>query len=157
MPILFSSIAAGDYRLDICSPAIDAGDPVEILTADYIAGELSITVDRVTAIEPGDTIWITDGENFESDEVFSISAPRSRLPTGLSIHTRLPSGPICSPPHRIFPTKPTPNGRRINMGAYGGGSEAVPSLVCRADLEGDDFDVDGADLIAFMGALGIFR
>ncbi len=50
--------------------------------------------------------------------------------------------------------EPTPNGRRINMGAYGGGGEAVPGLVCRADLEGDDNDVDGADLIAFIGTMG---
>ena len=39
------------------------------------------------------------------------------------------------------------------MGAYGGGSEAVPHFVCQADLEGDDFDVDGSDLIVFIEAL----
>lgn len=34
----------------------------------------------------------------------------------------------------------------------GGGHNVVPSLVCKDDLEGDDHDVDGADLIVFPTA-----
>jgi len=40
------------------------------------------------------------------------------------------------------------------MGAYGGSSEAAPTLRCRADFEGNDQDVDGADLVVFMRAYG---
>jgi hypothetical protein len=35
---LFFDPEIGDCHLDLCSPAIDAGDPVEVLTADYIPG-----------------------------------------------------------------------------------------------------------------------
>jgi hypothetical protein len=40
------------------------------------------------------------------------------------------------------------------MGAGGGGESAAMSLVCLADIEGGDSDVDGADLALFMAALG---
>ena len=57
---LFLDAANGDYRLDICSPAIDAGDPVEILTADYSPGAMDYKRQSVTAVRNGDDIWITD-------------------------------------------------------------------------------------------------
>jgi hypothetical protein len=62
---LFLDPDIGDYRLDVCSAAIDAGDPVENLTADYNFGDFILFVDRVTAVLPGDPIWITDGESYE--------------------------------------------------------------------------------------------
>jgi hypothetical protein len=151
-PLFFDP--SGDYRLDLCSPAIDAGDPVEILTADYNVGELVITVDRVTAISPGDTIWITDGENLESDDVFSAMGDTVTVSNGFLNSYSVANRSYLFTATSDFADEPTPNGRRINMGAYGGGSDAVPSLVCRTDLEGDDFDVDGADLLVFLGALG---
>ena len=151
---LFLDPDTGDYRLDLCSPAIDAGDPIESLTADYSYGETVLSVDRVTAISPGDTIWITDGVNFEADEVVGTTATTVTVLNGFWYSYTVANRSYLYTATSDFTDEPTPNGRRINMGAYGGGSEAVPSLVCRADLEGDDFDVDGADLIVFMGALG---
>jgi parallel beta-helix repeat protein len=146
-------IPSGDYHLDICSPAIDAGDPVEILTADYSVGELVITVDGVTAISPGDTIWITDGENLESDDVFSAMGETVTVSNGFLNSYSVANRSYLFTATSDFTGEPAPNGRRINMGAYGGGSDSVPSLVCRADLEGDDLDVDGADLFVFLAAL----
>ena len=144
----------GDYRLDICSPAIDAGDPIEILTNDYISGEFVLAVDRVTRVAPGDIIWITDGFNFEGDEVVSTSTSTITVLNGF-----FNSYPVAGSPYLFtfksdFNDEPPPNGMRINMGAYGGGSEAVPSFFCLADIEGDDQDVDGADLRVFMNAYG---
>ena len=41
------------------------------------------------------------------------------------------------------------------MGAYGGGSEATHSIVCRGDLVGNDHDVDGGDLDIFKKGYGL--
>jgi hypothetical protein len=149
---LFIDPDIGDYHLDFCSPAIDAGDPVENLTADYIFGEFVLSVDRVTAVMPGDPIWITDGENYEIDEVDSTSAFTVTVLNGFFNSYAVADRSYMFTATSDFTSEPAPNGRRINMGAYGGSGEAVSSFVCRADLEGDDLDVDGADLIVFMAA-----
>ena len=151
---LFLDPAAGDYHLDVCSPAIDAGDPVEILTADYLPGDLVVDVDRVTVVSPGDTVWITDGVNVESDEVAGVSGAMITLANGFSNAYSVAKRAYLLTATSDFSGEPAPNGRRINMGAYGGDGEAAPSLVCRGDLEGNDEDVDGADLTVFLTALG---
>jgi hypothetical protein len=43
------------------------------------------------------------------------------------------------------------------MGAYGGSSEAAPTLTCKCDLGGTDHNVDGSDLHAFRTALGAYN
>ena len=144
----------GDYRLNVCSPAIDAGDPVENLADDYISGEHILSVDRVTAIAPGDPIWITDDENYESSIVDTTSATTITVTNGFFNSYAVANQAYLYTPTSNFTGEPAPNGRRINMGAYGGGSEAAPSLLCLADIEGDDGDVDGLDLREFMLAFG---
>ena len=151
---LFIDPDIGDYRLDICSPAIDAGDPIEILTADYASGEYVLTVDRVTAISAGDIVWITDGDNFEGDDVVSTSTSMITVSNGFFYSYAVTDGTYIFTATSDFNDEPAPNGMRINMGAYGGGSEATANLLCRADIEGDDGDVDAMDLREFMAAYG---
>ena len=152
---LFVDPDIGDYSLEYCSPAIDAGDPVETLTADYISGDFVLNVDRVTAISPGDIIWITDGDNFEGDVVASTSTDTITVSNGFLKSYAVANRPYLYTYKSDFTDEPPPNGMRINMGAYGGGSEAAPSLLCLADIEGDDGDVDGLDLREFMRPLAL--
>jgi hypothetical protein len=151
---LFTDAAAGDYTLTPCSPAIDAGDPIEILLADYHPGALAISVDRVTAVAPGDMVWITDGENFESEEVAATSESTITVAAGFLNPYQVADRSLLYTATSDYSGEPAPNGLRVNMGAGGGGESAAMSLVCLADIEGGDNDVDGADLALFMAALG---
>ena len=54
----------------------------------------------------------------------------------------------------LFRTNPNPPVFASTWGPTAAGSEATPSIVCRGNLEGEDQDVDGADLSAFMTAYG---
>jgi len=154
---LFLDSVNGDYHLDDCSPAIDAGDPVEILTADYSPGAVVIVVDRVTAVLPGNTVWITDGVNFEGGVVVGTSATTVTIQNGFANSYTVSKRSYLFTATSDFYGEPDPNGQRIDMGAYGGGSEADLSLRCRADLAGGDHDVDGSDLRAFITALGAYN
>lgn len=151
---LFLDPDIGDYRLKVCSPAIDAGDPVETLNADYASGDFVLTVDRVTAISAGDIVWITDGDNFEGDNVVSTSTSTITVSNGFFYSYAVADGSYISTATSDFTAEPAPNGMRINMGAYGGSVEAAPRILCLADIEGDDGDVDGGDLREFMEAYG---
>lgn len=51
-----------------------------------------------------------------------------------------------------FSNEPEPNGRRINMGVYGGSAYAATGP-CRGDFD-NDYDVDGTDLAYFANAFG---
>jgi hypothetical protein len=151
---LFADSANGDYTLTTCSPAIDAGDPVEILLADYHPGALVTTVDRVTAVAPGDMVWITDGGNFESDDVTGVSGGAITVANGFLNPYRVTDRSLLYTATSDYSNEPAPNGLRVDMGAHGGGEGAAMSVVCLADIEGDDNDVDGADLAVFGPAFG---
>jgi predicted outer membrane repeat protein/parallel beta-helix repeat protein len=154
---LFLDIAKGDYRLDDCSPAADSGDPVETLTADYSAGALVVTVDQVTAVQPGSTVWITDGVNLENGVVASTTANTITVTNGFANSYTLAKKSYLFTSTSDYYGEPDPNGQHIDMGAYGGTSEAVSPLSCRADLAGTDQDVDGSDLRAFITAFGDYN
>jgi predicted outer membrane repeat protein len=149
---LFLNAAGGDYRLDDCSPAVDAGDPVELLTADYVPGSLVVSVDQVTSVLPGSTVWITDGSNVEGDVVASTSTTTITLTNGFTKTYTVANRSYMFTSTSDYYGEPEPNGRRIDMGAYGGTSEAASPLSCRGDLHGGDADVDGSDLHAFITA-----
>jgi parallel beta-helix repeat protein len=150
----FLDAAKGDYHLDICSPAVDAGDPVEILTADYSPGQLIVNVNAVTAVNIDDIVWITDGAEFESDEVFGTTATMVAIKQGYANAYTVADRSYLYTATSNYLDEPAPSGLRIDMGAYGGSGEATPSVVCRGDLMGNDQDVDGDDLIGFLLAYG---
>jgi hypothetical protein len=101
-----------------------------------------------------DTIWITDGTNFESDKVFSTSGTTVTVNNGyLNSYTVADRSYLYTGTSNYL-NEAAPTGLRINMGAYGGSNEATPSIVCRGDLLGDDEDIDGDDLSEFMKAYG---
>jgi predicted outer membrane repeat protein len=154
---MFLNAAGGDYRLDECSPAVDAGDPVELLTADYVPGSLVVSVDQVTAVPTGSTVWITDGVNTESDVVASTSPTTITLTNGFTKTYTVAKRSYMFTSTSDYYGEPEPNGRRIDMGAYGGTGEAAPTLTCRCDLGGADQDVDGSDLQAFMSAFSVYN
>jgi hypothetical protein len=145
---LFIDIAGGDYHLFHCSPAVDAGDPVERLSTGYTSGETILSVDAVTNIIPDDIIWITDGANLESDTVVSATMSSIAISNGFS--NSYPANDSVSVYTRMSDSsnEPVPNGGRINMGAFGGTEEAARTFKGAGDFDGDD-DVDGTDLYAF--------
>jgi hypothetical protein len=133
----------GDYRLSRGSPCIDAGDPVEFLTANYTGG-LLLRVDSVTNVFAGDMIWVTDGINTESAEVTSISETTIGIKTALVNSYLISKGAHVFTESSDFSKEPEPNGARINVGAYGGTEEAEPSQETvytdgkiKADFNGD--------------------
>ena len=125
-----------------------------MLTADYSSGEFILSIDRVTRVVPGDIVWITDGDNFEGDNVVRTSTSTITVLNGFFYSYAVTDRSYISTATSDFTGEPPPNGMRINMGAYGGGSEAVPNLLCLADIEGEDGDVDGLDFREFMNAYG---
>jgi hypothetical protein len=145
---LFADVAAGDYALLPCSPAIDSGDPVEILVADYTAGDPSVTVDVVTVVAPGDLVWISNGVKMESDVVAGISSTAIALENGFLNDYLVADGAHVFTTTSDYTSEPAPNGRRINMGAYGGSPWAA-SCPCDGDFEPDG-DIDGFDLSIFV-------
>lgn len=151
---LFLDPDIGDYRLDICSPAIDAGDPIEILTADYSFGEFILSNDRVTRAVPGDIDWITGSDNFEGDNVVSISTSTITVLNGFFYSYAVTDRSYISTAHIGFYRRTAAQRHAHQHGAYGGGSKAVPNLLCLADIEGEDRDVDGLDFREFMNAYG---
>ena len=153
----FLDPAISDYRLDTCSPAVDAGDPVEFLAADYVAGGQVLTVDRVTAVTPGSAVWITDGANLDESVVVSTTPTTITVSTGFAHSYTVGKRSYIFTSTSDFYGEPDPNGWRINMGAYGGTGEAAPTLTCRCDLGGGDQDVDGSDLHAFRTAMGAYN
>jgi hypothetical protein len=145
---LFVDIVQGDYLLQQCSPCIDRGDPVELLAADYTAGGLTLAVDNVTHVEPGDLLWIADGVNLESGVAAGTSATSITLENGFLNDYRVADGAHVFTYKSDYTLEPSPNGRRINMGAYGG-SPLAARYPCNGDMEPDG-DIDGQDLKAFM-------
>jgi hypothetical protein len=150
---LFADLAGHDYHLRGISACIDAGDPVERLTVDYAAGGLVLAVDSVTAISPGDTIFITDGLNTESGAVATATVTTVTLASGFSHAYRVADGTYLFTRSSDYTREPEPNGARINMGAYGGTAEATLTGLCTGDFEPDG-DVDGQDLAVFSADFG---
>ena len=144
--------AGGDYRLQQDSPCVDGGDPVERLTEDYMGG-FDIQVDLVTGILAGDTIWVTDGVNSESDEVVSTTSSTITVAYGFANNYMFNAGAYVYTQSSDFSNEPEPNGGRINIGAYGGTLEATRSGTCVGDLDGNSA-VDEADLIIFAENFG---
>jgi Leucine Rich Repeat (LRR) protein/parallel beta helix pectate lyase-like protein/thrombospondin type 3 repeat protein len=108
------------------SPGIDSGDPVETLIYDYTGG-VNLFVDTVTNLNLGDTIWITDGVNTESNTVLNTSETLNTITLANSFfNTYLVSdGSYVYSLSSNFSDEPEPNGGRINIGAYGGTPEAT--------------------------------
>jgi len=121
---LFVDTDNGDYHLLQKSPCIDSGDPVELLVNDYYGG-YELEVDAVTGIHPGDQIWITDNLNVEPDYVSGGSDTSILLETGFSKTYLVSDAPYVFTVYSDFSREPLPNGGRINIGAYGGTSEAA--------------------------------
>jgi parallel beta-helix repeat protein len=149
---LFRDPANGDYRLMVASPCIDAGDPVENLTADHVAGAMVIAVDAVTGLFVGDLIWITDGEDTEALDVAAVDATSVTLLAGLLNSYILDDQPYLYSASSDFSMEPPPNGNRVNMGAFGGTAHAT--VVMSGDLDGDG-DVDGKDLALLAAEPGL--
>jgi len=116
-----------DYHLQNESPAVDAGDPVEKLTADCTAGVV-LEVDSVTAISAGDTIWITDNVNAESDEVVDTTNTNITVANGFTNSYLVADGAYVYTKSSDYYSEPEPNGGRINMGAFGGTTEAAQTI-----------------------------
>jgi hypothetical protein len=150
---LFMDAGNGDYHLHACSPCIDAGDPVESLTEDYTSGDFVIAVDLVTNISAGDLIWITNGVNYENDEVVNITETTIRIANGFANSYAVADGAYVYTATSDFSNEPDPNGLRINMGAYGDTTVATTTIVCQGDSDSDS-DVDGSDLAVFAKAFG---
>jgi hypothetical protein len=150
---LFMDAGNGDYHLHACSPCIDAGDPVETLTEDYTSGDFVIAVDLVTNISAGDWIWITNGVNYENDEVVNITETTIRIANGFANSYAVADGAYVYTATSDFSNEPDPNGLRINMGAYGDTTVATTTTVCQGDSDSDS-DVDGSDLAVFAEAFG---
>ena len=150
---LFMDAGNGDYHLHACSPCIDAGDPVESLTEDYTSGDSVIAVDLVTNISAGGWIWITDGVNYENDEVINTTESTIRIANEFANSYAVADGAYVYTATSDFSNEPDPNGLRINMGAYGGTTMATTTTVCRGDFDSDS-DVDGSDLAVFAEAFG---
>jgi predicted outer membrane repeat protein len=147
---LFVDPENGDFHLQQGSPCIDAGDPVETLTADYIEG-LDVYVDLVTAISAGNTIWITDGLNTESDEVISTTDTTITLAKGFSNSYLVADGAYVFTESSNFLSEPEPNGNRINMGAYGGTTSSSPSSP-PGDANGDG-SINVQDVICIINVI----
>ncbi|MDL1983650.1 MAG: hypothetical protein LWX54_05585 [Deltaproteobacteria bacterium] len=150
---LFVDAENGDYYLHACSPCIDAGDPVESLTEDYTSGDFVIAVDLVTNISAGDWIWITNGVNYENDEVVNITETTIGIANGFANSYAVADGAYVYTATSDFSNEPDPNGLRINMGAYGDTTMATTTTVCKGDSDSDS-DVDGSDLAVFAEAFG---
>jgi len=146
----FVNIYSNDFHLQPDSLCIDAGDPVETLTADYIGG-LDVYVDLVTAISAGNTIWITDGLNTESDEVISTTDTTITLANGLSNSYLVADGAYVFTESSNFLSEPEPNGNRINMGAYGGTASSSPSPP-PGDANGDG-SINVQDVICIINVI----
>jgi hypothetical protein len=134
-----------DYRLSPGSPCIDAGDPIEILTADYTGGVL-LRVEAVTNIAPGDMIWVTDGVNTESAEVIAVTDTTIGIEVALVSSYLVSKGSYVFTESSDFSVEPEPNGARINMGFYGGTEGAEVSVYPAPD-----------ELVVDMGASGLWH
>ena len=88
---------------------------------------------------------ITDGVIAESDEVVSTTETTITVANGFANSYFVSDGSYLYTESSDFSSEPEPNGRRINMGAYGGTLEAATS----ADFNHDG-DVDGSDLTLFV-------
>jgi hypothetical protein len=150
---LFIDIAGGDYRLFHCSPAVDAGDPAERLAADYLSGETILNVDAATNVAPDDTIWITDGVNLESDTVEGTSMTTITVSNGFINSYAAKDNATLFTRMSDFSSESKPNGGRINMGAFGGTTEAAGTYKVAGDFDGDG-DADGVDLGSFAIGYG---
>ncbi len=124
---LFLDGPSGNYHLQLCSPAVDAGDPVEVLTNDYSPGDVVLHVNQVTNIQPGNIVWITDGTNTEFDEVISVTTDSITIAVGFSNSYLTSANSYLYTRSSNYSQEPNPNGKRINMGAYGGTPEAAIS------------------------------
>jgi hypothetical protein len=150
---LFVDAANGDYHLRLNSPCIDAGDPVETLTVDY-TGSSNLEVDSVTGVFLGDTVWLTDAVNTESEEVVGTTATSITVANSFTNNYRVADGAYVYTQFSDFLNEPEPNGGRINIGAYGGTGNARTTTI-KGDIDGDGI-VDLSDaLLAFQILVGM--
>jgi hypothetical protein len=122
---LFVSTAAGDFHLQHGSACLNAGDPMEHLTADYREGH-TLSVAMATNIVPGDRIWITDGANLESSLVSSISPGIIKIQDPLAHSYRVLNKAYIFTDTSGTDREPPDHNRCIDMGAYGNTPEALP-------------------------------
>jgi len=96
--------------------------------ADYSAGGVVLEVDSVTNIKAGDTVWITDGVNTESDEIIETTTTTITVTNGFANSYLVKDNAYVYTELSDFAEESWPNGGRINLGAYGGTSDSTISV-----------------------------
>ena len=147
---VFVDLVGGDFHLSVGSPCLDAGDPVEILSSDYLSG-LILSVDAATNLETNDRVWLTDGINTETDLLDALTDTTVQVRYGFMNPYLTADAAYLFSDTSDASREPAPGDGRVDMGAYGNTEDAGPMLAfCDGDLEPDG-DVDGADLAVLSG------
>lgn len=149
---IYANLKGRDFHLREGSPSIDAGDPVERLTLDYLGGLVSIEVDSVTNIPNGGRIWISNGSTEETDLVTANS------PTILQIAGKFQHTYTTAENSFVYTAtsysgqEPLSTRSNIDQGAYGNTAEAGGYPAVPGDVN-DDGTIDLQDLVLAMQVL----
>jgi hypothetical protein len=113
-----------------------------------------LTVDQVTALQPGEELWITNGAATERDLVTAVTESSISVQNGFREDYTVAAGSYLYCPSSDFAREPNPNGNWINLGAFGGTEEAATGgSQIPGDITGDG-DVDGEDLFRLADLFG---
>ena len=125
---MFFKPSAGNYRLLEGSSCINRGDPVERLAANYLSGNL-VTVDKVTNLAVGDTVWITDGVNTEASVVRSKTTNAVTVSPAFMNKYLVAKGAYIYTGSSDSAREPAPGNARVDLGAFGNTTKAMGLVV----------------------------